>query len=157
MEEKKTIFDYISEVFATFGIIIMIMTILNLLIGDAASEYSSLFAYGKKAFSLAALFQMFLLSVVICASRNAILLTDRWLHRVSMLTRIILFFVTITVTIVIFVILFQWFPTGDIKAWIGFLVSFAICDSLGVVISKIREKTENKKMDQALERYKNNK
>ena len=71
----------------------------------------------------------------------------------SMLVRNILFFLTITIAIILFVILFQWFPLFDVKAWIGFLVSFVLCSSLAVMVSRIREKAENKEMDQALERY----
>jgi hypothetical protein len=39
-------------------------------------------------------------------------------------------------------------------AWIGFFASFAICSVVAAFISRIKEKTENLKMDQALERYK---
>ena len=60
----------------------------------------------------------------------------------------------VTIVIVLFVIIFKWFPLNDVKAWIGFLVSFAICSAVAVVISRAREKAENFKIDQALERYK---
>ena len=65
------------------------------------------------------------------------------------------FFLTITTVIVVFIILFAWFPADDISAWIGFVVSFAVCSAIGVLISKLKEKAENKKMAQALERFQN--
>ena len=53
---------------------------------------------------------------------------------------------------VIFVILFDWFPIDDLSAWAGFALSFAACTAASVAISRLKEKTENKKMEQALGR-----
>ncbi len=153
MEEKKNVFDYIGELFATFGIITGIFMILILVIGDLASGYSSFFEYGKQALSINTLFQLLCLSFIISVCRN-ILLTDRWVRQMSMLVRNILFFLAITVAIIFFVIIFKWFPLFDIKAWIGFIISFAVCSFLAVVISRIRENAENRKMEQALDRFK---
>lgn len=153
MEEKKNVFDYIGELLATFGIIILIFTILVLVIGEAASGYSPFFEYGKSALSISTLFQLLGLSFVISVFRN-LLLTDRWIKQTSMLIRNILFFLAITVTIVLFVITFNWFPISDVKAWIGFIISFAVCSSLAVIISRIKENSENRKMEQALDRFK---
>lgn len=153
MEEKKNVFDYIGELFATFGIITGIFMILILVIGDLASGYSSFFEYGKQALSINTLFQLLCLSFIISVCRN-ILLTDRWVRQMSMLVRNILFFLAITVAIIFFVIIFKWFPLFDIKAWIGFIISFVVCSFLAVVISRIRENAENRKMEQALDRFK---
>ena len=153
MEEKKTIFDFVSGAFATFGIIIVIFMILTLAVGDAAVGYSSFFEFGRRALSINTLFQLLALSLVIRACRE-LLLTDRWIRRMSMLIRNTLFFLTITIVIVLFVILCEWFPLSDMTAWTGFLISFALCSSIGVALSRIMEKAENRKMDQALERYK---
>lgn len=49
----------------------------------------------------------------------------------------------VTIVIVLFVVIFKWFPFSDVKAWIGFLVSFAICSAVAVVISRGREKKVN--------------
>ena len=149
MEEKKTVFDFIGDLFATYGIIVVIFVVLNMVIGDAASVFSSLFEYGSLAFSTDTLLQLLALALIICMSRN-ILLTDRWIGQMSMIVRNAVFFLVITVAIVLFVIMFKWFPITDIKAWIGFLVSFALCSSLAVVISVLRENAENRKMIRAL-------
>ena len=66
-----------------------------------------------------------------------------------------LFFLAITVAIIIFVTVFKWFPLFDIKAWIGFVVSFALCSSIAIVIGRLKENAENRKMEQALDRFKN--
>lgn len=153
MEEKKNVFDYISEIFATFGIITGIFMILVLVVGDQALGYSSFFEYGKQALSITTLFQLLGLSFIISVCKN-ILLTDRWIKQMSMLIRNILFFLAITVAIILFVILFKWFPLFDLLAWIGFIVSFAFCCALAIVVSKIRENSENWKMEQALDKFK---
>ena len=152
MEEKKTVFEYMSDVFSTFGIIVVIFMALNLVIGEIAFGYSPFFEYGKQALSIKTLLQLFAVSVIIRACRE-VLLTDRWIRQMSMLVRNILFFVSITITVIFFVIVFQWFPLLDVVAWLGFLISFALCSAVAVVISRMREKAENLKMEQALERY----
>lgn len=59
MENNKTIFTYISQVFATFGIILLLFVLFGLTIGDSAKEYSSLFALGRQGFSIATILQLF--------------------------------------------------------------------------------------------------
>ena len=152
MEENKTLFHTTGAVFTTYGVIVVIFLLLNLILGDAANGYSSLFAYGRGAFSTGTLAELFVLSLLISVCRS-VLLTDRWIRTMSMLKRNILFFLTVTVFIVIFVIAFQWFPLQDPLAWVGFIVSFAVCSALGVLISRLREKAENEKMNRALEQY----
>ena len=39
MEDNKTIFNYISQVFATYGMILFIFIIFGIMIGDNASGY----------------------------------------------------------------------------------------------------------------------
>ena len=48
MEEKKTIFDYIGQLFATYGIIVAIFLIFGSCIGSLAKGHSSLFPWEKK-------------------------------------------------------------------------------------------------------------
>ncbi len=38
---------------------------------------------------------------------------------------------------------------------IGFLISFAVCSALAILISRLREKAENERMNRALEKYRN--
>jgi hypothetical protein len=39
------------------------------------------------------------------------------------------------------------------EAWIGFFVSFAVCSTLGILIGRQKEKSENERMNKALEKY----
>ena len=151
MENNKTIFTYISQVFATFGIILLLFVLFGLTIGDSTKEYSSLFTLGSQGFSTATILQLFFLAVIISLAQITFL-TDRWIQNLALILRNILFFTTVILTIVIFVILFDWFPIDDLSAWAGFALSFAASTAASVAISRLKEKTENKKMEQALGR-----
>ncbi len=152
MEDRKTIFTYIGETFATYGIIVFLFVLITAGIGKDAEGYSTFFTFGNRAMSLHTLLQLLGLAVVISVCRN-VLFDDRWIRSMSMLARNVLFFLIITVTIVLFVILFGWFPINDMKAWIGFFISFAVSSTVAVVLSRIRERAENDKMNRALEKY----
>lgn len=152
MEDRKTVFTYIGETFAAFGIIVFLFILITAGIGKAAEGYSTFFEFGNRAISLHTLLQFLGLAIVSNVCRN-VLFDDRWIRSMSLFARNVVFFLIITVTIVIFVILFDWFPINDIKAWIGFIVSFAVSSTIAVVLSRIRERTENDKMNRALEKY----
>ncbi len=156
MEDNKTIFNYIGQVFATYGIIIFIFIILGITTGDGASECSSLFEFGNQGFSIATLLQLFIFSTIVSVSQIAFH-TDRWIKNMSLFFRNVLFFGVIVLTIVIFIIIFEWFPINSIKAWGSFILSFGTCTAIGVTFSILKEKAENKKMEQALNRFKDKK
>ena len=43
---------------------------------------------------------------------------------------------------------------SDVTAWIGFLLSFVPCMVAGILIFRLRERAENKLMQNALEKFK---
>ncbi|MBP5554844.1 MAG: hypothetical protein J6X94_08235 [Lachnospiraceae bacterium] len=153
MEDNKSIFDYISKVFTVFGVVILIHVIIGSAVGNDASEMSTLFSLGAKGLAMSTILQLFVLSVIVIILQT-LFLTDRVIKSMSIAIRIILMFVSVTCAIVIFVLAFKWFPVYDAMAWVGFFVSFAICSLAGVCFSRLKEKAENKKMDEALKKYK---
>ena len=70
----------------------------------------------------------------------------------GLILRNICFFGCIVIVMAVFAAVFVWFPIKEVKAWIGFGVSFFVCTAASIVISKLEEKAENKKMQQALHR-----
>lgn len=156
MEDKKTIFSYISQVFATYGVILFIFIILGITIGDSVREHSSLFELGNQGYSISTLLQLFIFAVIVSVSQIAFL-TDKWINKLSFFYRNVLFFGSITVFVIMFAILFHWFPIDDIGAWTGFILSFAICTTIGVIITRLKEQAENRKMEQALDKFKREK
>lgn len=153
MEQNKTIYNYIGQLFATYGVIVTIFIIFTSIIGESAKDLSSLYRLGGEGLSIGTLIQLLALAGIITLAQ-ILFLTDKWIKNMQLLVRNILFFATICVAIGFFVIIFVWFPIDNIKAWIAFAISFIICTGISVGISKLEENAENKKMEQALKRLK---
>lgn len=134
MEQNKTIFNYVRQVFAIYGIIVMVFLVFCTLIGEGAREYSSLYALGSKGLTIQTLSQLLILSFIISIFQ-IIFLTDKWIK---------------SITMALFATVFSWFPVGNIRAWIGFLICFIFSTAISVGINKLEENAENRKMEQAL-------
>ncbi|NLL23318.1 MAG: hypothetical protein GX260_05995 [Tissierellia bacterium] len=152
MEERNTVFDYIAKVFATYGIMVVIFILFSLLIGNSIGDYSSLFILGDRGLSMATLLQLLLLAGIITIAQS-VFLTDRWIKKMPITLRNVLFYFVSMLTIVALILRFEWFPINDLKAWIGFFFSFTISVSISVVITRLRERAENNKMEAALKKY----
>lgn len=153
MEQNKTIFSYIGQLFATYGVIVTIFIVFTCIIGDNAKNISTLYSLGNLGLSLATLVQLLALAGVITLAQVAFL-TDCWIKSMNMIIRTVMFFVTICVGIVIFAVVFMWFPINNITAWISFAISFTVCTVISTFISKLKENAENQKMEQALAKIK---
>ena len=152
IEEKKTIFSYFGQAFATFGIIVLIFVAFSLLLGEGTGDYSSLFALGSKGLSLSTLIQLLLLAIALTVIQIAFL-TDIWIANMTMSLRKILFFLTILAVLILMIVVFKWFPVDDPIAWIGFFVCFVVSMTVSIIFTKLREKEENNRMQEALEKY----
>ena len=153
MEDRKTIFEYIAQLFTTYGIMVVIFIVINLFIGDNARNVSTLFALGSDGLSAAMLLELLLLAFIITAAQN-VFLSDILIKDMALIVRNILFFLTIMIAITVFVIIFGWFPINEVGAWIGFIISFAVCTTVSAVFMRLEERAENKKMQEALNRLK---
>ena len=153
MDDRKTIFDYIKQLFTTYGIMVVIFIVINLIIGNEARTLSSLFSLGSAGLSTATLLQLLFLAAIITVAQN-IFLSDILIKNMALIVRNILFFVTVMAASTLFIIIFGWFPAGDITAWIGFIVCFAVCTAVSALIMRLSENAENRKMQEALNRLK---
>ena len=153
MDDNKNIFDYIKQLFTSFGIVVLLFIAINIIIGNEAGSVSSLFALGAKGLSTATLLQLLFLVLIITAAQN-IFLSDLVIKNMALVVRNILFFATIMAAITVFAVVFGWFPLNNVAAWIGFIVSFAFCSVISSVIMRLEENAENKKMQDALNRLK---
>lgn len=153
MDERKTVFNYLEQIFATYGTIVLIFLVFGMAIGEPAKGHSSLFALGAQGFSTKTLFQLFCLSIIIAAS-NEVFLTGRWIRNMNMVLRNVCFFCSIIIVIGLFAVSFNWFPVNEWKPWLGFGISFLISSVISVIVSRLKEKMENKKMKMALEEFK---
>ena len=153
MDDNKNIFDYIKQLFTSFGIVVLLFIAINFIIGNEAGSVSSLFALGAKGLSTATLLQLLFLVLIITVAQN-IFLSDLVIKNMALVVRNILFFATIMAAITVFAVVFGWFPLNNVAAWIGFIVSFAFCSVISSVIMRLEENAENKKMQDALNRLK---
>jgi K+-sensing histidine kinase KdpD len=80
-------------------------------------------------------------------------LTDKWIDNMSMIIRSVLFFGTVMIVMVIMIIVFNWFPIGDMYAWGGFVISYTVSMITSALLTRLKERTENSKMQEALDKY----
>ena len=153
MENRPTILKLLQKVFVIYGITTLILNIFTLIFGDAAKEMSTIFSFGNEALGVKTAMQ-FLLAVVILVLIETLFTTDILIKKMKLPTRICLVFVSIFAVISLFVAVFGWFPTDLALPWIMFIICFAISSAVSTIITAYSEKQENKKLDEALKRFK---
>ena len=152
MEEKKTVFFYLRQTFATYGFIVLAFIIMGIVIGEKTKGYADLFSMGNAGMSMPILLELLLLAVVITLAQVAFL-TDTWIMNMSMVLRNVLFFVSVLIVIVLMIVAFNWFPVRDVTAWVGFIISYALSMFISAFITRLKERAENSKMQEALDKY----
>ena len=156
MEKRKTIFDFIGQIFTVFGFSVICLMVFCRLFGEFAKGYSSMYDLGAEGITVSTLAQFLLTSTLIVTFRT-IFFTDILIKNASSTLRTIGMFLSVIAMMVVFVIWFKWFPVNGVKPWALFFICFAISSLGGVVVASCKEKVENKKMQKALERLKEGK
>ena len=152
MEEKKSIFNYISQTFATYGIMVTIFMTFSFLIGESTEGISSLFILGKDGLTIATLTELLLLAFIITILQN-VFLTDQLIKNMSIILRNTLFLITVLTVIITMIFVFKWFPADSVMAWIGFIVCYLISMGISILVIRLKENTENKRMQSALDKF----
>ena len=153
MENKRTIFDFMSFVMRTFGICICFLLVLTIMANDEMIETSSIFIFGNDAISITVLLQFLLLSFI--TTILVFLFTSTYMIRfLSLTTRLILMPIFIILCLGIAIYFFGWFPTGFLLPWILFVVYFLICYGISVTIPLCRNKKADNVLNKALEEMK---
>ena len=153
MDNKPTIFDYLTQAFMIYGIAVLMLNIFCLMFGDSAREISTIFALGSVGLSVTTMLQ-FLLAIGITILFRFIFMTDILIKKMPLAARIITMFAAAFLNIMVFVILCGWFPVDNLTAWIMFLISFTISCAVSTAVSLLKEKMENRKLAEALNRLK---
>lgn len=152
MNKKNTILDFFSHVLIIFGITVTCLIVFIALFGEDAKGVSTIFQLGNNGIAIATLLQYLLLAVIITALR-VLFFTDTFIKNASIAVRTIAMFVSIVFAIVVFAAVFGWFPVHMWQAWLAFLICFAVCTAISIVISSIKEKSDNEKLQAALENF----
>ena len=153
MIKRNTIFDYLEQVMIIFGISVICLSVFCRLFGEGAKEFSSIFALGSKGLSVSTLGQFLLMAFVISGLRQ-LFFTDRLIRNLGMAYRTVLMFAFVIGFVGIFATLFKWFPVGQLRPWILIFICFFVCAMISAGVSVLKEKSDNRKMQEALERLK---
>lgn len=153
MEDRKSIFDYVGQVFITFGFSVMALNLLCILVGEYAQDVSSIYSMGKEGLSTATMMQFFGVSACITGLRF-LFFSDRIIRQMSITMRTVCMLISVICLILCCVIMFEWFPVDMWQPWVGFFVTFALCFVGSMTVTRLKEKTENRKMAEALRRLK---
>lgn len=153
MEEKKTLFDYVGHVFITFGFSIVVLNVFCVLVGEDAQEISTLYSMGKDGLSVATMMQFLGVSVCITGLR-VLFFTDGIIRRMSVTMRTVCMLLCVIGLIVVCAAVFGWFPVDMWQAWAGFFISFGLCFVGSSLITFLKERTENRQMEEALQKLK---
>lgn len=149
MEKNKTIFDYAGDVLTILGFSMLVMNIFTLAFGEDAREFSALFSLGGKGIPAAVVFEYLGLSVLITVFK-AVFFTDMLIKKMSLVKRTVCMLLLTILTIALFIVIFDWFPVDMWIPWVMFFVSFGISLGISLLVTVLKEKTENKRMEEAL-------
>jgi len=153
MKRKDDVFRYLGQILTIFGLTVIFISVFGFFVGEDAKEYSSFFSLGNKGLTLQTLAQLLLMSVLITTLRF-ILFTDGLISRISLAVRTMLMFFFVILMIALFAFWFGWFPVDMLEAWGAFLACFAACAFASAYLMAWKTDRENKEMEEALRRLK---
>ena len=153
MDKRFTVFGFLAQVFMIYGVTTGLLNIFCMLFGDTANGYSTIFTLAGAGVSVATSLQ-FLLAVTVVIILRAVFMTGMLIKNMPLGARIAAMFVSVFAVIITFVFLFGWFPADDPLAWIMFILCFAVSCSVSVIVSTAAERQENRRLDEALKRVK---
>ncbi|MCI9410078.1 MAG: hypothetical protein HFJ89_09730 [Oscillospiraceae bacterium] len=153
MDKNFSVLKFLSQVFMIYGITTGLLNIFCILFGRSAYDFSTIFSLGNTGVGIATSFQ-FLLAVFLIVGLKFIFMTDILIKKIPLAARIIIMFTGAFATILVFIFAFGWVPANMPIAWIMFIICFVLSCAVSTVISVLAEKQENRRLEEALKRYK---
>lgn len=153
MDKKKNILDYLAQVMIVFGFTMLVMNILCLGYGDSAKDFSSMFELGSQGIPVKTAFQFLCVSLLVIGLR-IIFFTDMLIKKMTIWLRTICMLVSVVIVIAVFITMFHWFPVDMWQPWVMFFVCFGISFLGSYFVMVLKEKAENRRMEEALQRLK---
>lgn len=151
MENKKNIFDFAGMVLIIFGFSMIFMMVFTVICGEDARGFSTMFALGKQGVPVTVMAQFLFMAVLIVLARW-VFFTDFLIKKSSITIRTIGMFLTVILISAGFIIAFRWFPVNMWKPWFLFFICFGISAGVSLIVVRLKEKIENKKMEEGLKR-----
>ena len=153
MEKRKTVFDYLAQVMIVFGFTMLALNVLCVVLGNSAKDFSAMFELGDQGIPAKIAFQFLCVSALIIGVK-LVFFTDMLIKNMPIWLRTICMLAVIIVIIVIFSVAFSWFPVDRWQSWAAFLISFGLSFLGSYLVVVMKEKIENRKMEEALRRIK---
>lgn len=153
MEKKKTVFDYLGQILIVFGFSMLIMNLLCLAFGNEAKDISAMFVLGNRGVPVEIAFQFLCVSALTVGARF-VFFTDTLIKNMPIWMRTVCMLIVIILIIAAFVAVFRWFPVGMWQPWAMFFACFGLSFFGSYFVMVIKEKAENKRMEEALRRFK---
>lgn len=153
MERNKTIFDYLAQVLTIFGFSMLILNLFCMIFGDSAQGLSSMFALGSQGVPAEIAFQYLAISALIVGIRF-LFFSDRLIKNMPIPVRTVCMLGCVLLLTAVFIICFQWFPADLWIAWVMFFVCFLLSFVCSYLVMLLKEKAENRKLQEALDRFK---
>lgn len=153
MDKKKGILWYFSQVFMLYGIIILFLSTFCRYFGEDGAAISTIFALGDKGISVSTMFEFFVAIAIIVLLR-LIFMTDIIIKKMPLVLRNVAMLTGGLLVSIGFILAFEWFPVNDGMAWVMFFVSFALSCGISTFVAAIAEKQENRRLEEALKRFK---
>lgn len=153
MDKNFSVLKYLSQVFMIYGITTGLLNVFCIFFGTSAHGLSTIFSLGNAGVGVATSFQ-FLLAVFLIVGFRMVFMTDILIKKMPLAARIIAMFASAFAVIIVFIFLFDWFPANYPIAWIMFIVCFVISCIVSTLLSVLAEKQENRRLEEALKRYK---
>lgn len=153
MEDRKTIFDYLTQMMVVFGVSMLILNVFCLAFGDSAQNFSAMFALGNQGVPAEIAFEFLGISALITGIRF-LFFTDIWIKKMPVWARTVCMSVCVITVIAVFIVWFGWFPIDMWQPWAMFLICFGVSFAASFLVMVIKERVENRKMEEALKRLK---
>lgn len=147
---------FFSQLFVMFFVSILSISLIGLVVGDGAKEYSSLFSLGSDGLSFVSIFQMLFYSILVSLLR-ILFFSETVFKKMMARWRAVLQVLGSFLLAVIFIFSFHWFPYNYYPAWIGFFASFTASFLVSLAIMLIKGRMDNRKYEDLLSRYKEEK
>ncbi len=154
MEERKTIIDYMEQVMKIFGFSVVMLNVFCILFGEDSKGFSTIFALGKEGIQVSTMLQFLSVAVWIVLIRF-LFFTDIIIKNKGIPFRTCGMVGSVLVVIGVYIWSFQWFPIGNWLCWTMFFLSFGISFAVSLAVTLLKGRMENKRMEEALERLKN--
>ena len=152
MKENRTVFHFLTETLTVFSYTILILNLLALEVGEDAKNISTIFSMGSKGISAKTTFQ-FLISSAALTGLRFLIFGDSPKLQLPFWCRSLCMLVSSLLVLTAFILVFGWFPAKEWTYWALFLICFLLSCAGTVLLTVLKERSENKQMENALKKY----